>query len=116
MPTRHAHVRAIRTSEELDAEWVAAGRDAARPGPGLAGHRGGRGSTCRPPDPPGLPRVELSSGVEVIEVQQRVEHQEVAAFGLAAPDRVVREDDDVPLLERDVDDGGVLRDLAAVLA
>src|SRR5439155_21975708 len=61
-----------------------------------------------------LSRIELPSRVQLIEIQQRVEHEEIAAFGLTAPDRVVRERYDVPFVERHVDDGGVLRDLVAV--
>src|SRR5262249_60767019 len=74
---------------------------------------------CKPPvsdlpGPSGLPRVQLPSRVEVIEVHQRVEDQKVAALRLTAPDRVVRERDHVALVERDVDDGGMLRDLGTV--
>ena len=59
----------------------------------------GRRSSCR------------SSG----SVQDRVENQEVGPAGLAAPDGVAGEADDVVLLERDVDDGRVLRDLPGAL-
>src|SRR4051794_16453656 len=96
-PTGNAHVRTIRTSVVLDA------------GTGQVG-RAGTG----PSDLRDLSRIQFPARIQMIEVQQRVEDQEIAALGLAAPDRVVREGDDVPLLEWYVDNGRVLRDLGAV--
>jgi len=71
-------------------------------------------TASRPSRRSALSSVQLPPRVQPIEVQQRVEHQEVAAFRLAAPDRVVRKRDDVPFVERHVDDRRVLRDFAAV--
>src|SRR5438270_2854630 len=61
-----------------------------------------------------LTGVLFSSGVEMVEMHQRVEDEEVAALGFAAPDGIVRKEDDVPFLERNVDHRGVLCNLAAV--
>src|SRR3954462_15056643 len=44
-----------------------------------------------------LSSIQLSPRVQLIEVQQCVEDQEIAALRLAAPDRIVREGDDVSL-------------------
>src|SRR5439155_14338433 len=60
-------------------------------------------------------RIQLPSSAELVEIQNRVVNQEVAAERLASPDWIVREEDDVSLVERRVDDGRMLRDLAAVL-
>src|SRR5262245_19239250 len=57
--------------------------------------------------------IKFSSGVQVVVVQDRVEDEEVASVRLAAPDRVVREEDDVALVDRNVDDHRPLRDLGA---
>ena len=50
-----------------------------------------------------LPRRELSPRVQVVEIQDRVEHQEVAALRLRPPERVIREHHDVPLSVRRID-------------
>src|SRR6266571_4289246 len=55
--------------------------------------------------------LRLSSGVQVIEIQDRVEDQEVAARSLAPPEGIWREEHDVPFIEWGVDHGGVLRDV-----
>src|SRR5947209_3460175 len=57
--------------------------------------------------------LRLSSGVQVIEIQDRVEDQEVAARSLAPPEGIWREEHDVPFIEWGVDHGGVLRDVVA---
>src|ERR1019366_1797464 len=56
-------------------------------------------------------RIELSPCVQVVEVQDRVEHQEVAPDGLAAVHGVVAEEHDVPLFHRHVHHHGTLRDV-----
>src|SRR5262245_5208618 len=60
-----------------------------------------------------LSRVELPSRVEAVEVQNRVEHHEVAADRLAAINRIRGKEDDVSLSNGDVDDNGSLRDVGA---
>src|SRR5204862_1137275 len=67
------------------------------------------------PDPSDLLRVHLPSRVELVEIQERVEDEEIAAFCLTAPDGVVRKRDHMTSFERHIDDCRVLRDLAAVL-
>src|SRR5438128_546680 len=52
--------------------------------------------------------VELPSRVEVVEIQNRVEHHEITTDRLAAIDGVRGEQDDVPFLDRNVDHGGAL--------
>src|SRR5438045_1684121 len=56
-------------------------------------------------------RIQLASRVEVVEVQNRVEDERIAADGLAAVDRVVREQHDVSLPYRHVNDDGALGDV-----
>ena len=64
----------------------------------------------------GLLLIQLPPRVQMVEIQDRVEHQEVAALRLAAPDRVVREQHHVALVERRRrSTAGVLRDLAAAI-
>src|SRR5215218_4060357 len=58
-----------------------------------------------------LPQIELPSRVQAVVIEDRVQHQPVAALGLAAPDRVVREEDHVAFLDRDIHDHRTLRDL-----
>src|SRR5262245_19419310 len=58
--------------------------------------------------------VQFSSGVQTVEIQKGIEDEEVTPLGFAAPDRVVRKQDDVPFVERDVDHRGVLGNFAAV--
>jgi carboxypeptidase Q len=60
-------------------------------------------------------RVELSSCVEMIEIQDRVEHERVGAKRLAAVDRVVGEKYDVTFLQWYVDNNRSLRDFAAAI-
>ena len=48
-------------------------------------------------------------------IEDRVQHQEVAAVRLAAPDRIVREKHDVSLLNWYVDDHRTLSDLRAAV-
>lgn len=55
--------------------------------------------------------LELPAGVQVVEVEDGVEDEEVGSPGLAAPDGVVGEEDDVAFLDGDVHNGGVLGDL-----
>lgn len=62
-----------------------------------------------------LLRVQLSSGIQVVEVEDGVEHEWVGPEGLAAIDRIVGEQYDVPLLHRDVDDDRPLRDVSAAV-
>jgi len=59
-----------------------------------------------------LLRVELSAGVEVIEVQDRVEDKRIGSNRLAAVYRIVREQHHVPLLHRHIDHDRSLRDVA----
>ena len=58
---------------------------------------------------------EPGSGRQAVEAENRVPDQRMAADRLAAPDRVDREEQDVPLAERRVDDRGALGELAAVV-
>src|SRR3954469_15328741 len=62
-----------------------------------------------------LPVVKLAARVEAVEVEYGVEDEEVAAVRLAAPDRVYREEQDVARARGHVNDGRVLRYLAAVV-
>src|ERR1043165_1611032 len=62
-----------------------------------------------------LSLVELAPGVQVVEVEYGVEDEEVAPVRLAAPDRVVGEEDDVAALNRHVNDRRVLGQLAALV-
>ena len=59
--------------------------------------------------------VKFPAGVQVVEVQDRVEDEKVAPLSLSAPDRIVGEEDDVPPLDRHVDYRRVLRDLIATI-
>ena len=63
---------------------------------------------------PGLSRIQLSAYVEVIEVEERIEDQEIAPDGLATIHRVVGKQYDVSLAERGVDDSRTLRHIVAV--
>src|SRR4030095_13303363 len=58
--------------------------------------------------------VQLPSRVEIVEVHDCVQHKRVGSVRVAAPDRVVGEEHDVPALEWHVDPDGPLRDRAAV--
>src|SRR5579871_3294723 len=60
-------------------------------------------------------RIDLSPGIQVVEVQDRVEDQEVAPDRLAAIHGVVAEQHHVPLLERDVHHDRTLRDVRAAV-
>src|SRR5512141_1777908 len=62
---------------------------------------------------PHASRPWLSSRIQRVEIQHRVPHERIARPRLASPDRVVREQDDVPLLDGDVHYGRVLGDLLA---
>ena len=55
--------------------------------------------------------VQFPASVEVVEVQDGVEDHEITADGLATIDRIVREEHDVTLLHRHVDDDRPLRDV-----
>src|ERR1700675_2270438 len=59
-------------------------------------------------------RIEFPPGIEVVEVEERVENEEVAADRRATPHGVVGKENDVPLAQRNVDDDGALRDIVAV--
>src|SRR2546425_6544705 len=59
-------------------------------------------------------RVQFSPGVQVVPVEQRVEHEEVAPDRRTAVHRVVREQHDVSLLERRVEHDRALGDVGAV--
>ena len=59
--------------------------------------------------------VQFPASVEVVEVQDGVEDHEIAADGLATIDRVVREEHDMSLSDRDVNDHGALRDVGAAI-
>jgi hypothetical protein len=59
-------------------------------------------------------RIEFPSGIEVIEVQERVENEEVAADRCAPPHGIVGKKNDVPLSQRNIHDDGPLRDIVAV--
>ncbi len=52
-----------------------------------------------------------SSRIEAIKVQNRVEHERIAALRLAAIDRIHGKQHDVPMLHRHIDHRGVLSDL-----
>lgn len=56
---------------------------------------------------------QLSSRIQLIKVQNRVENQEVAALGFGAPERVVGKEHNVALANRNVNYGGVLGDFVA---
>lgn len=62
-----------------------------------------------------LPSVEFTPRVEMVEVQDRVEHERVGSDRLAAVDRIVGEQHDVPLLHRYVHNDGPLRDVATTV-
>src|SRR5215813_12037921 len=59
--------------------------------------------------------IELAAGVQVVEVQDRVEHHEVAAFGFSSPDRIVREQHDVAAIKWDIDDCRMLSDVPTAI-
>src|SRR5258708_12461159 len=61
---------------------------------------------------PSLPRVQPTAGVEIVEVEESVQHQRVAADGLPAIQWIVREEADVPSLEWRVDHHRPLPDTA----
>src|SRR5208283_2684674 len=60
-------------------------------------------------------RIELSPGIQVVEMQDRVEDEEVAPDRLAAVHGVVREEHHVSLLHRRVHDDRTLRDVGAAV-
>ena len=60
------------------------------------------------------PRIELSPAVKAIEVEQSVEHQEIAPDRFAAVHRVIGEENDVTLGQWDVYDHRSLRDIAPI--
>src|SRR5205085_7653815 len=90
---------------------------------GVDSHDTARGTHLRallhglqgPQSPLALLLVEFPPGVQVVEVEYGVEDEEVAAVRLAAPDRVVREEQDVAAPRGHVYDRGVLRYLAAAI-
>src|SRR5262249_18334195 len=59
--------------------------------------------------------IELSADIQAVKLQDRVQDETVAAPGLGPPDRVVREEHHVALLDRHVHHGRMLRDLLAVV-
>src|SRR5690242_3214987 len=61
-----------------------------------------------------LTLIELSPCVEVIVIEQRIEHEEVAPDRGPAINRVIRIEHDVTLAERDIDHHWTSRDIAAV--
>src|SRR5436190_23132122 len=110
-----ADTRAIEASRRLDARKCRSGGTGSSGGTGMTAGTGRTGGTVRsaavhfgppascpccppadpaPPAPPAHPAlflVQLPPCTERIEVHDRVEHQEVAALRLAAPDGIVRE-------------------------
>src|SRR5208282_860403 len=56
---------------------------------------------------------ELAAGVEIVEIQDGVEHERVCAARLAAVDRVDGEEDDMAVPGGNIDYGSVLRDFVA---
>ena len=61
-----------------------------------------------------LAGVELPSNIQPIVVEERVEHQEIAADRRATLHRIVSEQDDVPFSKRDVDDHRPLSDIVTI--
>lgn len=59
-------------------------------------------------------RVQFSTDIEVVEVEKRIEDQEIAADGLTTPHRIVGEEYDVTPAQRDIDNYRPLRDVAAI--
>jgi hypothetical protein len=59
--------------------------------------------------------VQFPSGVEVVEVQDRVEYHEITTDGLTPIDRVVREQHDVSFPHRHIDHDRPLRDIGAAI-
>src|SRR5262245_5211945 len=59
--------------------------------------------------------IELPAGVQVVEVQDRVEHHEVPTDGLASIDGVIGEQYDMSFPNRDVDDYGTLCNIVSTL-
>ncbi len=57
--------------------------------------------------------LHLSARIQVIEIENRVENEKVAARSLSAPEWVVREEHDVAALEWRIDHSGVLSDFIA---
>ena len=55
-----------------------------------------------------LPRRQLSPRRQVVEIQDGIKHQEVTAFGLGAPEGVVRKEQHMTFTQGRVNDGGVL--------
>src|ERR1035437_7410973 len=86
-------------------DWVAAGFDCAPSGSAAA--------TARATS--SLFRIELSPCVQVVEMQDRVEHQEIAPDGFAAVDGIVAEEHDVSLFKRHIHDHRTLRDVRAAV-
>ena len=60
-----------------------------------------------------LPSIQLSARIQVVVIQDRVQHQRVVALGFSPPDRIVREQHDVALVHRHVHDHRPLGDLGA---
>ena len=58
--------------------------------------------------------VELAAGSERIEIHDRIEDEKIAAFGLAAPDRIIRKNKHVASIQRGVHNRCMLRDFVAV--
>src|SRR5438105_12852969 len=61
-----------------------------------------------------LPRIQLSPCIETVKVEKCVEHEEIAANGLAAPHRVIAKQDDMTLRQRDVYHHWPLRNVGPV--
>src|ERR1019366_5524317 len=60
-------------------------------------------------------RIEISPCVQVVEMQDRIEHQEIAPDGLAAVHGIVAEEHDVSLLQRHVHHHRTLGDVRAAV-
>jgi hypothetical protein len=69
---------------------------------------------CGAATPLALFFVQLAAGVQVVEVHYGVEDQGIIAFGFASVDRIRREQDDMALAFRGIDDIGMLSDVLAV--
>ena len=60
------------------------------------------------------PLIELSPRVEMIEVEQRVEHEKITSDSFATVHGIVGEQNHVPFCQRYVNDRRSLRDVAAI--
>ena len=72
-------------------------------------------SALKPKEPPYLPMPLGTTPLQLmIEVEQRVEHEEIASDSFATVHGVIGEQNHVPLCQRYVNDRGSLRHVAAI--